>query len=231
VWETVPSEAERRQRIAAVAGQHPRTWPPDARSGATAEEWWYGGPAGWGLLVETSHLTVAALQARTSALADGDPDPAGLTFGDALVNGGVPLVHPEAHARWRAELVPYPPRLAAAVVRRHGQIDHFWRWRMSVERGNPLRLHAHFAEVAERILQIAAALSGVWWSGSKWQMQAAAQLPVAPPNLAGRLARVSAAPAPEEALVDETYDLVDTHLPDVDVARLRAIFHFSRQPW
>lgn len=32
------------------------------------------------------------------------------------------------------------------------------------------------------------------------------------------------------ALVDETYGLVEEHVPSVDVARLRRIFRFERTP-
>ena len=36
--------------------------------------------------------------------------------------------------------------------------------------------------------------------------------------------------APLAALVDETYDLIELHLPAVDVARLREIFEHGRLP-
>jgi hypothetical protein len=32
-------------------------------------------------------------------------------------------------------------------------------------------------------------------------------------------------------LVEEAYDRVAEHLPEVDVDRMRAIFRFARQPW
>jgi hypothetical protein len=63
-----------------------------------------------------------------------------------------------------------------------------------------------------------------------------ARLPVAPADLAQRLQRITRV-APIEAaeilvaLVEETYDLIEVHLPEVDVAGLRAIFHFARSPY
>jgi hypothetical protein len=47
-----------------------------------------------------------------------------------------------------------PRALAVAVARRYGQIDHFWRWQMYVERENPLQLSAYFADVSVRIVQV-----------------------------------------------------------------------------
>ena len=165
----------------------------------------------------------------------GEADPALLTLGDMLT-GGVVLAGEGAAAAWRARLTPYPRALAAAVVRRHGQIDHFWRWRMYVERGEPQRLQAHFADVAERIVHIGCALSGVWWPGAKRVVGTAARLSVAPRDLAARFRRAAEAPPPEaaaalESLVEESYDLVAERLAEVDVQRLRAIFRFVRNPW
>ena len=67
-------------------------------------------------------------------------------------------------------------------------------------------------------------------------MRLATRLPVAPADLAERLQRVSCATPIEAAailvaLVEETYDLVEVHLPEVDVARLRAIFRFERRAY
>jgi hypothetical protein len=106
---------------------------------------------------------------------------------------------------------------------------------MYAERGNLIQLHAHFAEVATRVVQVCCALSGVWWPGGKWLTRLGEQLPVAPADLAERLQRTAVEPPAEAAatlaaLVDETLDLIAVTLPEVDVARLRAIFHFARSP-
>jgi hypothetical protein len=73
-------------------------------------------------------------------------------------------------ARWRDRVQSYPPELAASVIRRYGQIDHFWRWRMYVERHNPHGLRTHFADVATALTHMACALSGRFWSGPKCRL-------------------------------------------------------------
>jgi hypothetical protein len=235
VGETVPSDAQRRAIQVSVGAQDPRSWTWDARDGASYDQWWHAGPAGHGLLVEVTPTAPADLAKRIDALAAGDAEPVTLTLGDAIVNG-VSLIDRADVASWRARLVPYPKALAVAVVRRHGQIDHFWRWRMYADRDSVLQLQAHFADVAVRIVHVGCALSGVWWPGAKWLTRVAAHLPVAPVNLANRLERTSRAPPADaaailEALVDKSFGLVAVHLPEVDVARLRAIFHFARRPF
>jgi hypothetical protein len=235
VWETAPRDEQRQRIIAAIAGQNSRTWAWDDHDGAWYDEWWHGGSAGLGLLVEVAHTTSTELSTRIDALVGGDADPAWLTLGDAIVNG-VPLIDRGDFTTRRARLIPYPRDLAVEVVRRHGQIDHFWRWQMYVERSNILQLGTHFADVAVRVIHFACALSGVWWPGAKWSMSLTTQLSVEPVDLGHRLQRVGTAASGEAAailaaLVEESYDLVDVHLPEVDFARLRAIFRFSRRAY
>ncbi|HEX2187178.1 MAG TPA: hypothetical protein VHN78_16925 [Chloroflexota bacterium] len=235
VWESAPTAAQRRQAIAATGGQGAQLWPWDDGERLWADAWWHGAPPGHGLLVEVSHTTGAELEDRLAALQRGDPDPLLLSLGDALTSG-VALAGLERVAAWRSRITPYPRPLAAAVVRHHGQIDHFWRWQMYVERGNLLQLQLHFGDVATRVVHVACALSGVWWPGPKRLLQTAARLPLGPQDLAARLRRVphqtpQAAAATLTALVEESYDLVTQHLPEVDAERLRAIFRFARRPW
>ena len=57
-----------------------------------------------------------------------------------------------------------------------------------------------------------------------------------PPELVRRLRQVyQLAPAEGArelaALVAETYDLVERALPQIDIARMRAIFHYQRPLW
>jgi hypothetical protein len=61
----------------------------------------------------------------------------------------------------------------------------------------------------------------------------AQRLEVAPPDFPARLRRSFALPAAEQAaaladLVGETYDLLERHIPAVDVARLHEIFQHAR---
>jgi hypothetical protein len=235
VWETPPGDEQRRRLAAEVGGRDVALWGWNSGERACFGAWWHDGPAGRGLLVELTHSIADDLGARVQALLRGDDDPALSTLGDALT-GATVLAGERVVGAWRRRLVPYPRAVAAAVVRGRGQIDHFWRWRMYLERDEPLRLQTHFADVAERVVQVGCALSGVWWPGAKRMAGTAARLPVAPPDLAARLRRIPAeapavAAASLETLVEESYELVAQHLPEVDVGRLRAVFRFAREPW
>jgi hypothetical protein len=83
-----------------------------------------------------------------------------------------------------------------------------------------------------------AALMGlhrVYNPGYKWAERAAAELPLAPPDLAARLSNVSRAePATGVAelrrLIEDTFALVEKHMPEVDTSGPRARFERSRGP-
>ena len=140
--------------------------------------------------------------------------------------------------QWQERARNYPRGLAIAVVEGHGRIEQFWRWRMLVDRDNPLLIAREFTRVASQLLSIVHALNGRYCghpSAFKRLDTFERDLPLAPNRLSTRLRRAFTLPTPDGAeilreLVEETYDLVEVHLPEVDVARLRDLFRFERQP-
>jgi hypothetical protein len=234
LWSAGPSDEQRRRVPDAVSAHAMRQFAYEPAEFASADDFWIEGDAGTGLLIEVGHMSNAdATAALDRLLVDAIPDRYLLTVAAAYAQG-VPLygdLEP-----WRDRVETYPSALVAAVIRKHGQIDNFWRWRAHVERDNPHALRTHFAATAGAITHIACALSGRFWPGPKWPAQTLAGLQVAPVDLAERLTAVDRMPATDAAaaltdLVEESYDLVEVRRPDVDVDRLRRIFRFARSPW
>ncbi|HET8683699.1 MAG TPA: hypothetical protein VFM54_17800 [Micromonosporaceae bacterium] len=243
-WAAPPAPAQRAQVVAGLAGQDLRQYGYDPHERGWFDEWWYAGPAGSGLLVEVAHVTAADAHALLDTLLGGpdpgstdpgspDPRPYLLSFAAALAYGR-PL-HGSV-APWAGRVAGYPRPLAVAVVRRHGQLDHFWRWQMYADRGDPHGLRTHFATVSTALAHIVCALNGRWWPGPKWPGWTLAGLAACPPRLRERLSEADAlAPAAAAALlaglVEDAYDLVAEHLPEAGAERLRAVFRFARAPW
>lgn len=110
---------------------------------------------------------------------------------------------------------------------------------MYLARDNAFMLHAHFGSVQERLLRVLLALNRQYFFGFKWIDVVLAQLIIAPHDFRRRWKRVGGLP-PEQAahelsdLVDEVYDLLERHVPDLGsayVARLRRSFHYRRPLW
>src|SRR6185295_14153826 len=123
----------------------------------------------------------------------------------------------------------YPDGLAVAVVNRYAIIDHFWRWEMWLARSeNLMMLYQAYTQIQQQLLYMLLGLNRVYYFGFKWLDVISEQLPQQPTNLVDRLRRVyQLAPADGAhelvSLVEETYDLIEQQLPQIDVAHLRSI--------
>jgi len=233
VWSASPDDRQRHRVPDAVGASAVRLFGYDPAEFGSADDFWLGEP-GRGLLVEVGHASADdATAALDRLLVDAEPDVHLLIIASAYASGQP--MYGDLSA-WRDRVQAYPADLGAAVIRRLGQIDNFWRWRMYVERNDPHGLRTHFAGVAGAVAQISCALSGRFWPGSKRPTRTLCGLPVAPVDIVERLAAVDTMPAADAAneltdLVDEAYDLVELRQPAVDVDRLREIFQFGRTPW
>ncbi len=109
---------------------------------------------------------------------------------------------------------------------------------MLIERDNPVLLAREFLRMSNQMLAVLHAVNGCY-SGHVLAFKRLdaleAELDHAPRQLATRLRAVFTAPPPQAAdvlrhLIEETYDVIEAQLPEVDVTRLRTRFHADRKP-
>ena len=154
----------------------------------------------------------------------------------ALLAGGRPLYGVACIKEWQKQ-ISYPDGLAARMVRRYGQIDYFWRWRSALERGdNMLLFQRNMAQWGESLLRMLLALNRVFFFGLGWQDEVLARLALAPADFAARYQALWSLGPAEQAealrrLIEESYDLVEIHLPEANVAWLRDVFRYQRRFW
>ena len=236
-----PPTAEERAAVARAAHA------ADLRvvTGADANPPWYdhiylGATRPYGLLVEVVHtLTSAVEETLDAVLGSCQPDGPGLDLIKGIVEGReISGVRVDVVSRWQARAATYPRGLAIAIIQRDGAVEQFWRWRMLVDRDNPLLLAREFMRLGSQVLNLLHALNGRYCghpSAFKRLDALEDELAIAPRDLAARLRSVFTLPAPEGAavlrgLIEETYDLTEVHLPEVDVEHLRTQFRSNRQP-
>lgn len=238
-WSRAPTDDERVSAIERAGGDLHRLWPFAEVDRAWFDDWFIGrrdGVAKSGVLVEPVHMTVADAQTAVEDVVERfDPQIEKQVLLAALCEG-VPLAGEQLLLRLRDAAQPYPDSLARAVVERHAQIDHFWRFPMFRERGNPMHEARATFDVHERVLNALLAVNRVYWYGFKSLESVQRRLPIAPAGLLGRIRRAYQVESVEResllaALVEETYDLVERHVPGADVVRLRAIFRYRRALW
>ncbi|HST05637.1 MAG TPA: hypothetical protein VLQ48_13000 [Chloroflexia bacterium] len=247
-WHEPPTDEERREAAEATGGYVHCVYPYDPEEEYWAEDIFLGGLTPdrltTGLLVEVVHMTVEAMERIMEDVLD-HYDPAELKqnlLSVALV--GIPLHGEAILERWRAQVAEYPRGLAVAVVKRHAQLDHFWRTEMFIERGNNLMLlYDTYVQVSKKLLYLLLALNRTYYSGFKWADRIVRGMSITPRDFPVRFKRAWQSPPPttiEElrpiatefaSLLEETYDLIEEQLPEIDVERLRRIFRYYRQPW
>jgi hypothetical protein len=233
-WRRRPTTAERLAVPGAAEVQ-----PVNADNEPWYDEVYLGAPRPDGLLVEVAHLLTRTVETILDDVLSGHPDGPGMTLMKGLVDGrDVIGPRPDLVARWQERVATYPRDLTLAVVRRDGNIVKFWRLQMLVERDNPFLLAREFMRITNQLLNVLHALNGRYCghvTAFKRLDTLERDLPLAPAHLAARLRAVFTEPAPDgaqalRALVEETYDLVEHHLPEVDVGLLRTNFRSDRTP-
>ena len=239
-WDN-PPEYGRRHRLTEKAGghdvrqfgffEHEQAWYDEFFIGRIADR-----PSS-GVQVEIVHKLKSVMEEQIRRTIERpDPDLYLLNLLSAVAYGqplsGQPIID-----RWRDLTAAYPAPLARAVIEKYGQIDHFWRWSMYLERGPNLPLlYQSWSEITRQLLHLLCAVNGIYYFGFKWQHVVCNMLAIRPARLNERLTAVFARPPAEAAgmlknLVEETYDIVAAAFPEIDVDRWRQIFAYERKPW
>ena len=165
-------------------------------------------------LVLNAHSTDAHAQSRVSGLQRCLP-----LFGDSLVN------------EFQHKAARYPTELRRKMVEAHLHFQPLWTLtEMGAGRGDLLFLYQSLVDVEKAIFGVLCGLNSVYLPGDfKRVSLLAAQLTLAPENLAARLSSVfQSAPGDAaqeiEALVRETFALVEQQMPEVSTSWPRRWF-------
>jgi predicted nucleotidyltransferase len=240
-WRQDPSEAERKEAAEQINGDLLRLYPYEAAEEAWCDDYMLGrrqpDQPKSGVLVEVVHYRTETLE-RTfeEVLERYDADPLKQTLIAAVVDG-MALHNAALIAAWKERAAAYPDGLRLAVVNRYGIIDHFWRWSMWLARANNLMmLYQTWAQYQQQVLHMLLGLNKVYYFGFKWLEVIAGRLTWKPERLVERLAGVYQVKPEQGAkqlavLVEETFDLIERHVPEADVSRFRTIFRYQRPQW
>lgn len=228
-WSRPPTMAERLVAPSARPGT-----PEDAQSP------WYDYLSLDGLAIDVEHALSSKVEETLDLVLDAFvPDADGLTLLKGLIDGReIGGRRPQLVKGWQRRAATYPRGLAIAIVEQDGAIDKFWRCQMLIERDNPVLLARELLRMSNQMLAVLHAVNGCY-SGHVLAFKRLdameSELTHAPRQLAARLRGVFTAPPPQAAevlrqLIEETYDVIETQLPEVDVARLRTRFRTNRHP-
>jgi hypothetical protein len=237
VWREPPSEADRAAAIAAAGGDLVTLYPVEG--GVWADAWKIGRRNGvpfTGIEVDTSHSLVDTVeQVLHDVVERCDPGPE-----KQLIVGGIlhaiPLHGSALVERWQQRAASYPDDLRLAVVRAHAQIEGLWRIDAYAARDNPVAGYQVLAAAHEDLLHVLLGLNRVYFSGFKSLTAVVQDFRIAPHDLLERIRAsyplvAGRSKAMLTALVEETHDLIEEHVPAIDVERLREILRYDRPLW
>lgn len=240
-WHQPPTDTERKEMADQTGGDVLRLYPYDEGEQVWCDDLMLGRKSiveiNSGVLVEVVHYTNIFIESTLDdVLVKHNPD----ELKQNLVSGildGIPLKSSYSLEQWKTRAKNYPDGLVVAVVRKHAQIDHFWRWQMWLQRGdNRMMFYKSIIQGEQKILHTLLGLNKVYYFGFKWLDVVIDKMSIKPSDFSRRLKELYVLP-PEGAvksmirLVDETYSLIEQHIPEVDVERLRQIFHYERPSW
>jgi Domain of unknown function (DUF4037) len=147
---------------------------------------------------------------------------------------GIALHNPTMLERWQAQLVPYPGALGQAMVRENLRLDAWCWWvELLAKRGDLPLVYSALSEVTEKILAMLIGLNHIYHPGFKWMHRLIDDMVVAPERLRERIqqafqAEPLAALSILRDLMVETYDLIDSCMPEVETAEARSAFLHQR---
>lgn len=150
-----------------------------------------------------------------------------------------PLSGDEYIERWRAQAADFPDVLAEAMVKHYMKFFPAWGLAGYLEgRDAAVWSYQILVEAAQNLVGIVAALNRVYFTPFQFKRMSrfTGQFSVAPERFDERLGALFQAPVRDaflilEKLVEETLDLVDTHMPHIDTTMGRRRLGWRQQPW
>ncbi len=229
-WSEAPSNDERRALAEGVGFVPPSSLSafesrPDDPAGEEADEDIYvGGDRSSGFNVEIKHKTVDICERVLHEMfVDGVPHDDRLA---EAVAHSIPLYGHDLLARWQAVIARYPAALATRVARERLRLSPWHLAEMFADEGDTMLLREQLSYTVGNLVCALGAVNRVFVMPDKWMAWSVERLDIAPPELLRRIHWVfalapHAACREARALVEETFELVNTHLPDVGVEELR----------
>jgi hypothetical protein len=192
-----------------------------------------------GVECQVAHLTVAEWERDMRSVLEAC-EPA--THVEKAISGllaGVALHGGDLIEQWQAQAAAYPEGLAHATVEHHLRFFPLWlspEWWQ--ERDATIFYHQMLVETSLNLLAALAGLNHVYFSSFQFKRlhRFAGTLRLAPERLAERLDNLFALDRIEaglalERLVEETFTLVEVHMPEVDTAAARRHLGVRQRPW
>jgi hypothetical protein len=192
-----------------------------------------------GVAIDVRHTTVAAMEGILAAVLERADHSLSKQQHLAALRSAIPLFNPALITQWQQQAAAYPHDLAVAIVRAHLHFRPAWEQEQLAERKDMLVLYDSFCTTQKHLLLVLLGLNRLYYPGWRRLDRLMDEMQVIPPNLSPRLKQLFAIASIDplasvyqlHELIEETFVLVETHLPAADTGQARARFHGRRKTW
>jgi Domain of unknown function (DUF4037) len=137
---------------------------------------------------------------------------------------------------WQNRLSSYPEELAVAMVQKHLKFRPFDGQHILTERLEIPYLYENNCAIVRWLLNLLFGLNRIYHPGFKWTRYWVEEMSIKPSRFFSRLERVFQSDAVSETLelrqlVEETFELVERTLPQIDLKQQREIFNRIYPKW
>jgi hypothetical protein len=232
-YDELPSEAELQRARVQTQGAKLIEILGDRRNGALGESFMMNG-----VEFQFAHATIFRWEQEISSILERFDvrSPLVKTMSGTLI--GIPLYGETLIQKWKAQIANYPDGLAQRMVEHYLKFFPIWGMQKKLaQRDTTLWYYQIIVESAQNLLGVLAGLNHLYYSTFQFKRMGRfiAQMEIAPANFAARLESLflhDAAVADRlEALVDETIELVEIHMPQVNTSSVKQKLGRRQQPW
>lgn len=195
----------------------------------------------YGMKVEAGHWTREMIDSIVIDVVERyDVSQYGLVFEKQAIafhlQRAVVLHGEEIIKQWQTQLSPYPEELAVAMVQKHLKFRPFDGPQILTERLEIPMLYENRCAIVRSLLNILFGLNRFYHPGFKWTRYWLEEMSIKPSGFFNRLEHIfqsDAASGTHELrqLVEETFDLVEQCLPQVDLKQQRETFNRLYPRW
>jgi hypothetical protein len=152
---------------------------------------------------------------------------------------GIPLYGEPLIQQWKARIANYPDGLAQRMVEHYLKFFAIWGMQEKLaKRDTTLWYHQILVESVQNILGVLSGVNRIYYTPFQFKRMRRfiTQMEIAPQNLADRLEGLFKQAAPVavnelEALVRETVELVEIHMPQIDTSSAKQKIGWRQKPW
>lgn len=192
-----------------------------------------------GVECQFAHATIAQWEKEISSVLEGFDvqSPLVKTMYGTLV--GIPLYGETLIQRWKAKVADYPDGLAQAMVKHYLKFFPIWGMQKKLaKRDTTLWYYQILVESVQNLLGVLSGLNHLYYSTFQFKRMSRfiEQMEIAPENFASRIEGLfhheeNVTIDELEALVRETVELVEIHMPFFDTSYAKPGLGWRQNPW